>query len=221
MSLSGALTIDDRGLVAGAFRVFQESRPEEERWELVDGVPVMMTPPRIGHQMIAGTLERLLNDALAVHHSSRIAVQRPGLDLGLRAGVLAGIGRADRYVPEPDVAIIDDDPDPGRRIVDTAYLLAEIVSGTDEAPLLSGGRPWIEVKSALYRQHGSCEAVVVIEQDRIEVRLWQRAVEGWTETILRHADDLLDIRCCGLACAVGDLYDRTHLRPRRTPGPKA
>ena len=27
------------------FRSFQTKRPDHERWELIEGVPVMMTPP--------------------------------------------------------------------------------------------------------------------------------------------------------------------------------
>jgi len=48
------------------FRRFVEGRPEEERWELIDGVAVMMAPPTLAHQIIAGNLQRLLNDALEI-----------------------------------------------------------------------------------------------------------------------------------------------------------
>ena len=64
-----------------AFRAFVETRPEEERWELIDGVAVMMNPPTLAHQRIAGNLERLLNSALETHDPGRMAFQRPGLDL--------------------------------------------------------------------------------------------------------------------------------------------
>ncbi|TGD96492.1 Uma2 family endonuclease, partial [Methylobacterium nonmethylotrophicum] len=121
----------DSRLSPAAFRLFQEGRPDEERWELIDGMPVMMTPPLIDHNRIASNLERLLNDALERHDPDREAVQRPGLELGLSPAVLAGLGFAGAYRPEPDVAVIDYDPVPGRRFVDRAYLLAEVVSGTD------------------------------------------------------------------------------------------
>src|SRR4051812_40091364 len=41
------------------FRAFQDGRPDHERWELISGVPMMMTPPTIAHNRIAGNLERL------------------------------------------------------------------------------------------------------------------------------------------------------------------
>jgi Uma2 family endonuclease len=71
------------GRMSGAeFRSFQERRPDRERWELVAGVPVMIIPPTIAHNRIASNLERLLNDALDLHDPSRMAVQRPGIELG-------------------------------------------------------------------------------------------------------------------------------------------
>ena len=49
------------------FRGFLGGRPDEERWELIDGVAVMIAPPTKAHQRIASNLERLLNDALERH----------------------------------------------------------------------------------------------------------------------------------------------------------
>jgi hypothetical protein len=46
------------------FLCFLHSRPDEERWELIEGVPMMVPPPKIAHQRIASNLERYLNDAL-------------------------------------------------------------------------------------------------------------------------------------------------------------
>ena len=67
------------GRMSGSeLRSFQEPPPDRERWELVAGVPMMMTPPTIAHNRIASNLERPLNDALDLHDPSHMAVQRPG-----------------------------------------------------------------------------------------------------------------------------------------------
>src|SRR5262245_57554455 len=84
-----------------AFRAWVESRPGEERWELIDGAPVMMAPATRDHQRIASNLEQLLNQALRAQGSTRRAFQRVGLNLG---------SVAPHYDPEPDVAVIDADP---------------------------------------------------------------------------------------------------------------
>ena len=46
------------------FRDFVETRPDEERWELIDDVALTQAPPLATHQAIASNLEHLLNDAL-------------------------------------------------------------------------------------------------------------------------------------------------------------
>lgn len=91
-------------LPPAAFRSFQDGRPDEERWELIDGTPVMMTTPLIDQNRIASTLERLLDDVLERHDPDREAVQRPGLELGLNPAALAGLGFAGAYRPDPAVA---------------------------------------------------------------------------------------------------------------------
>jgi hypothetical protein len=63
------------------FRSWIESRPEEERWELIDGAAILMTPPTLAHQRIALNLQHLLNDALEQHDPSLVALERPGLNI--------------------------------------------------------------------------------------------------------------------------------------------
>ena len=185
------------------FRAFQERRPDHERWELIAGVPMMMTPPTIAHNHIAENLGRVLNDALAEHDQSRIAMQRPGIELG-----------SGEFRPEPDVAVIDAEYEPGQRFVERAYLLAEIVSATDCTRVPDTDARWIDVKRTIYLTHDACEAVLIIEQDRMEVRLDIRTRAGWNSQTLGPADDL-KLPAFGLQCPVADLYEGTPLQPRR------
>lgn len=185
------------------FRAFQERRPDHERWELIAGVPMMMTPPTIARNHIAENLGRLLNDALAEHDQGRIATQRPGIELG-----------SGEFRPEPDVAVIDADYEPGQRFVERAYLLAEIVSATDGTRVPDTETRWIDVKRAIYLAHNACEAVLIIEQDRMEVRLDTRTPAGWRSQTLGPSDDL-KLSAFGLQCPVADLYEGTPLQPRR------
>ncbi len=198
------------------FRVFQDHQPDGQRWELVEGTPVMMTPPKITHQRVAQNLARLLDDAVDALGLPMFAIQTPGVELGLGSIVMSSSGRASTYVPEPDVALIMDLRDPDRRIVDAAVVLVEIVSSTDEI-VTSDGRPWVDVKAALYRMHGPCQAVLVIEQERVQIRLWVRSGEDWHESRLSDLSERLHIPCCGLSCDVGEIYAKTHLAEPEIP----
>ena len=181
------------------FRDFIETRPDEERWELIDGVPIMMTPPTFIHNRLASNLESLLNE---VHRPDLVAFQRMGLNL---------FPEWDTYQPEPDVSVVDADIDFGDRYARRFYLAAEIVSGSDERRLGARGSTRLDLKRALYRDHPFCLAVVVVEQDLMLLQLEQRTDEGWLASSLTEADDPLAIDAFGLRCRLRDLYRNTPL----------
>jgi Uma2 family endonuclease len=205
----GAMGIEDQkqlridGMSGSAFRRFQAGRPDHERWELVAGTPIMMTPPTITHNRIAGNLERLLNDALMAHDPARVATQRPGVEIA-----------SGDYRPEPDVGVIDADFAAGQRFVDRVYLLAEIASATDDVQVPGTQRSWIDVKRDLYLAHAHCDAVLIIEQDRMDVRLDVKTETGWCSQRPGPGGELA-LPAFGLRCHVEDLYEGTPLRPRR------
>src|SRR6266852_4747629 len=158
------------------FRGFLEGRPDEERWELIDGVAVMMAPPTLAHQLIASNLQRLLHDALERFAPTLAVYQRAGINLG---------PSIEYYDPEPDVVVIDADAnqDPNRRYADRFYLAAEIVSTSD--------RTYVESKRGVYKQHETCKCILTVQQDRFEVRVDLRTSAGWQEQLLTKPDDLL------------------------------
>jgi Uma2 family endonuclease len=190
---------------ASEFRSFQERRPDRERWELVAGVPMMMTPPTIAHNRIASNLERLLNGALDVHAPSRMAVQRPGIELG-----------SGDYRPEPDIGVIDADYGENQRFVERAYLLAEIVSGSDDVPVPGTQERWIDVKREIYLAHAYCEALLIVQQGRIEAQVDIKADGVWKSTKITGPSAQLSLPQFGLKCLLGQLYEGTPLRPRTT-----
>ncbi len=211
MSIGTAHTTTHR--MSGAeFRAFQETRPDHERWELVKGLPVMMVPPTISHQRIAGNLERLLNDALDRHNPTRFAVQGSGVELGQAA--LAPIG--EDYRPEPDVMVIDVEYELRQRYNNRAYVVVEVVSDTDHAPVPGEKEPWIAIKRRLYLAHPACEAVILVDPYRVEIKVDVRTQEGWASEKLTSLDEQLAIPSCGLTCPVAAVYDRTPLNRRPT-----
>src|SRR5438445_13513439 len=109
-----------------AFRAWVESRPSEERWELINGVPMMMAPPTRDHQRIASNLERLLNDAIEGLPQPRTppvaAYQRIGVNLE---------PMVENYDPEPDVAVVEVGLGRDPRYADRFVLVAEVVLKSD------------------------------------------------------------------------------------------
>src|SRR5947209_8452042 len=77
------------------FMAFLEMRPKEERWDLIEGIAVMMAPPSLAHQRIAFNLCDLLNRAFAAQGRDLLAYQ----EIAVR---LPGVSN---FQPEPDVVV--------------------------------------------------------------------------------------------------------------------
>ena len=191
-----------------SFRDFVASRPDEEKWELIEGRFVMQAQPSIDHQIMAGNLDRRLSEGLERIGSDRIVIQNPAIDL--RPAI-----EGNTYVP--DVAVIDQsDVEPGRTVSGSCYLAAEIISPSDRRKPSGTNREKIAIKLAGYQALPMCEAVLLIEQRVITVTLATRAGGGWITQRLTDPDDRLTLPAVGLDCRIGDFYARTSLvRPQR------
>jgi Uma2 family endonuclease len=192
------------------FLGFLRSRPDEERWELIGGIPMMMAPPTIWHQRIASNLERLLNDALRAQGSPWRADREIGL-------VLAASGY---YRTEPEIAVVDADIDGKQSHASRFYLVAEVISPGDEAAYDDSGRRVIDVKLALYESHAHNRCVVLIRQDRVEVAMHVRRGDGtWADqpVLLTSLGDAIEISEIGRLGTVGDVYADTPLGAPRRP----
>ena len=190
--MAGAVRQISPMLSIASFRTWLESRPDEEHWELIEGVPMMMTPPNRRHQRIASNLEALLNAALKRHNPMFAAYH----DIGVN------IVSTVPYDPEPDVAVIRDDENPDPRYADRFYLAAEVLSESDKAI--------IESKRDIYRAHSSCTCILLVRQDQVEIIVEHRTADGWRSEVL-HAADKLTLPEFGLNCPVSDLYRDTPL----------
>ena len=182
---SGTMHVDE-------FMAFLEMRPKEERWDLIEGVAVMMAPPSMAHQRIALNLCDLLNRAFAAQGSNLFAYHEFALRL---PGVL-------NFQPEPDVVVAPGPAGPELYTQDFR-LVAEILS-------LSNRRTEIDLKLHRYRQAASNLYVVVVEPHEILVEIHARS-RNWEPIALRRRDDLIEMPEFGLRSSVGDLYRGTTL----------
>jgi Uma2 family endonuclease len=183
-------------LSVAAFRSWVELRPDEEHWELVDGVAVMMAPPTRDRQRIASNLERLLNDAIERLPRPRMppvaAYQRIGVNLE---------PMVEDYDPEPDVAVVEVGPGRDPRYADRFFLVAEVVSQSDE--------PKIAGKREVYKRHPDCECILVIRQDRYEVTVDLCPEEVWARETFSTPDDRMSLPAFGLQCSLKEIYKGT------------
>lgn len=174
------------------YDIFLRTRPEEERWQLIDGIAVMMPPPTLRHQMIGGNLHALLREALGR--------SCPGLGVLYESGLR--IEGVPAFLPVPDLLIVDLPVGEGS-YADRFYLTAEILSE-------SNSQEYMSLKVERYSQHPSNLYSLIISQREICVEIWSRA-SVWKGVVLRSGSDVLDLPEFGFRYPLRDLYRGTPL----------
>ncbi|MGA8616129.1 MAG: Uma2 family endonuclease [Xanthobacteraceae bacterium] len=186
---SGTMDVDE-------FMAFLETRPDGERWDLIEGVAVMMAPPTYAHQRIASNLCNILNGAFVERRLDLFAYRR--------AGVRAPNVR--NFQPEPDIVAVPGVA--GHDYYSERFQLAgEVLSPTNT-------RAEIDLKLRRYREAPDNLYVVVIEPREFLVTIYARS-RNWEPITLSKAEDPIEMPEFGLRCRLGDLYIGTPLDPKR------
>lgn len=184
-----------------AFLAFIEDRPHHERWELIDGQAVMQASPTPVHAIIAGNVDRLMNEASEAQGSPWIAIQNAMLNL-------SDAGPGNLYVP--DVIVVDGRTvEPLQNITLTCLAAVEVVSPSDERRVRRGGRKNIDVKLEHYRSFPLCQAILVVRRDVMDATVFLRTFDGWTNRQVSEPEAEVAVPPVGLRCRLRDLYART------------
>jgi Uma2 family endonuclease len=187
--LSGNMDVDE-------FMAFLQTRPDEEHWDLIEGVAVMMAPASYAHQRIASNLCHLLNSAFAAR----------GLDLYAYSDVGIRSPGVRNFQPEPDVTVVPGVA--GYELYSERFkLVAEVLSP-------SNTRQEIDLKMRRYCEAPDNLYAVVIEPREFMVEIHARS-GGWQPVVLKQADDPIEMPEFGLRCSLADLYRGTPLDPSR------
>lgn len=162
--------------------------PDEERWELLDGFPILMSPQSERHQrIVANLLWRL--DPLTRPRGCRVL---PGL------GVLNDA--VDDYAPIPDV-IVRCGPMLEGGYARDPVLVAEMLSPSTMSNDL--GR-----KLEFYQTVATLRTILIVYQDEVRVEAWQRdATEAWQRRVLRQRSETLALPEFEGTLTLADLYE--------------
>lgn len=174
------------------FHAFTDGRPDEEKWELLDGEPVLNASPSYGHQRIVrNTLVALAR----LEDRERPAWEAiPGI----------GVKLSETSAPEPDLLIRPRTLMDGRICTDVIVAI-EILSP-------STARRDLEWKRNAYATLPALQHYAVIDQGKVSVSAFDRAT-GWQERRITGLVSGLDLPVLGIALALADLYDGTGLDP--------
>ena len=152
-------------LSVALFRDWLTSRPNEEHWELIAGVPMLKPPATLYQRRITSNLDLLLNTALEAHAPALMSFQRIGIN----------IAAMPPYDPEPDLVVIER-PDVDGRYFDRFFLVGEILSDEEQRVM--------ESKRAIYQAQPTCQCILLVRRDRVEVTVDQRSENAWQSRVL-------------------------------------
>ncbi|BAU90754.1 hypothetical protein MPPM_2149 [Methylorubrum populi] len=150
----------DPGTRVAEYQVWAADRPDEERWELIDGEPAPTPLPSERHQQIVANLAVSLSD---IAH-----------DRGCRAipGIAVLSHAMDTFAPIPDM-VVRCGPMLRDGYARHPILVAEVLSPSTMRR--DRGR-----KTEFYRSIASLKLFLIVYQDEPRVEVWRRGADGWT-----------------------------------------
>jgi len=195
----GVPTIKTGPMTVEEFYAFTDTRPDEEKWELIDGEPILDASPSPAHQWIVNNL--LVALTLRARELKSSWAVLPGL--GVR---VSGTNR-----PEPDVLVIPRSGmsfDPHGRDRSDVIVAFEILSPSTE----DRDTRW---KRAAYTGLPSLTHYVVLAQDTVDVVVFARET-GFAERRMRSLDEALSLPSLGISVPLAEIYhDMEWVRARR------
>ncbi len=191
----GVPTIKTGPMTVEEFYAFTDTRPDEEKWELIDGEPVLNASPSELHQRIIKNLSFTL----------ATLERRPGTTWEMLPGL--GVRVSDTSCPEPDVLIVPTSggsSDPQGRDRSDVIVTFEVLSPSTASRDLR----W---KRTAYTGLSTLTHYVVIAQDAVDVVVFSRE-DGFVEHRLRSLDDSIELRSLGISVKRSDIYRNTGLK---------
>jgi Uma2 family endonuclease len=143
------------------------------KWELHDGVPVMMNPPATDHGLIQSEVNRLIGNHLADHPRCRI-VANPG--------VQPQTVNSDINFREPDLAVTCEPRERGAKLVRQPLLVIEILSPSNRRDTWDNVRNYVSISSV--------QEILVLEPVSVAAHLLRRQNDGtWPANPIELMDD--------------------------------
>ena len=164
---------------------FLETRPDEEKWELFDGLPVLNPTPVYPHQAIVKNLLRILGN-LEIERNSSWSVL-PGI--GVRVSNIS--------VPVPDVMIL-----PRRR--DNAHVCDDMIAAFEVLSPSTGKRD-LDWKRKAYASLAAVMDCIIIAPDKVQILHYRRS-DSWAELQLLDMNASLAIPELEIELKLRDVY---------------
>jgi Uma2 family endonuclease len=172
------------------FLAFTDTRPDEERWELIEGVPVLNASPIDFHQIIAANI----TTALMNHKVATGATWLPLLGIGTRVPV------STNSLPQPDVFVLEGAPK-GTPVTDDALVIFEILSRSNS----KADQAW---RRRVYASVPNCQHYVTVSLKTGEATAYDRAT-AWKARTVKGLAAALELAAISVTLPLSDVYRYT------------
>ncbi len=186
----------EQGLTIDEFLAFAATRPQEERWELIEGRPALNPSPIQTHQLIAINIASVL----LRHKQATGAAWTPLLGVGTRVPV------SPNSLPQPDV-YVQEGPVVESHVTDDALVIFEVLSRSNR----KADQLW---RRKVYASVPNCQHYLTISLASPGVAVFDRST-GWQERTCSTLDGSLDLTAIGLVLPLADVYRYTPLAEPR------
>jgi Uma2 family endonuclease len=190
----GVPTIKTGPMTVEEYFAFTDTRPDNEKWELIDGEPILNASPSNLHQVIAFNLTVLLGTIQRRRPQSWEAT--PGV----------GVRVSDTSLPEPDLFIRPAGAarrEPFSRETRDVIVAVEILSPST----MDRDLRW---KKTAYTGLPSLTHYVVVAQDAVDVVVFARDT-GFAERRYRSLSETIELPALGIALPLSEIYRDTGL----------
>lgn len=166
----------------------------DEKWELIDGVPVMMAGANQRHQaIVANTFATLYNQLRG----------KPCRPTTADTAVSTG-GNTVRY---PDVVVDCGKRDDQSMFATEPTLVIEVLSPSTRS--FDSHRKVLE-----YKSNPDIRYILIIDTDNECCLLHYRDGEGWQEIMYDSPEDIIDVPGIGATLSLSEIYAGLEFRPR-------
>ena len=190
----GIPVIDTGPMTVDEFYAFTDTRPDEEKWELIGGEPILNAAPSPLHQLIVANLILALGIRGREIGASWVPIPGPGIRV------------SDKDRPEPDVVVTPVDQrllDPLERDIENVIVAFEVLSPSTK------GRD-LHWKRAAYASLPSLTHYIAIAQDAVDVVVFARD-NDFTERRHQSLKEAIELRSLGISLPVAEIYRGTRL----------
>ena len=182
----------DEQMTIEEFLAFTDSRPDGERWELIEGVAIMSPSPVDNDQMVVANIVAYL----IAHKRRTDASWYPMPGIGTRVPV------SPRSLPQPDV-FVKERPTAGSPTTDDALVIYEVLSKSNT----KADQAW---RRKVYASVPNCQHYVTVSLKEVEAVAYDRA-SRWNKRTVTRLNDSLDLPAIGVAIPLTDIYRWTPL----------